>query len=173
MLRLAIVALCCTSSLPTFADEKRDSPEDSYRAWTFAVDASAAASLLGSYYSQGDTSKRLASAGTVVFLAGTPLLHLAHHRPWSAAGSLAMRVVLPLAGVGLAKAMVPCGALDEGACADRRHASDAIGIGVGVAVAMLIDSALLARGDEPAEPSIVPTVQASHDTIALGLAGRF
>src|SRR6476661_6653301 len=113
MLRLAVVALCCTSSLPAFADEKPDPPEDSYRAWTFTVDASAAGSLLGSYYSQGDTSKRLAGVCTVVFLVGSPLLHLAHHRPWTAAGSLAMRVVLPLAGVGLAKALVPCGALDE------------------------------------------------------------
>ncbi len=99
----------------------------------------------------------LAPSG-VVYVAGGPSIHLAHGRVGALAGSLALRVGLPLVGVGLGAATANCSAQQQ---SDDEDSGTACGLTgavygfiVGAGVAMVLDMAVLSW-----EPSTEPTTK--------------
>ena len=90
-------------------------------------------------------------AGIGVFLAGYslggPIVHLAHHRPLAALGSLALRVLAPSVGAltGYSIDRLTSGVSDDGS-----HEASAAGVGLvlGYITAVTIDAAAIARETE-------------------------
>jgi hypothetical protein len=118
----------------------------------------------------------LIGAAVVVYGLGGPVVHLANGHAGKAAGSLGLRLALPvvgaLAGLLLARATCQSGGEGDVPC-------DAIagvfGFFGGIAAAVAIDAAVLARG--PAEPATRSRLQAAFVPAGGGgtfvLGGRF
>jgi len=111
------------------------------------------------------------------YLGGAPLVHLAHHRPGRAAGSLALRVGLPILGglLGDKLGTQPgCSGINDGCSSSDRTERMLLGALGGMVAAMVIDTGFLAKGDEaPARPSWSPAIAARRDGVTLGLSGSF
>jgi hypothetical protein len=143
------------SDVPTPADAQATSTESSFKgaSWygyqTFAPDALALTVLLAA----GDQRDSAAAGWTMVglYLLGAPTVHALHRSPGAVAGSLALRVLMPLLGAGLGGA-IPCHQRtdsDEGC----DLGGTIIGFEVGLGVAVILDSALLAWDRAPAATS--------------------
>jgi hypothetical protein len=149
--------------------------EPSYRGQTAIVDGVA----LGLFFiaiSTNDEPVGYLSLGA--YVGGAPLVHLAHHRPGHAAGSLALRVGLPFVGGLLGEKLgeqTQCSGINDGTCASGgRYERMGLGIIGGMIAAMVIDTAVLAKGDEaPAPASWSPAIAARRDGITLGFSGSF
>jgi hypothetical protein len=113
-------------------------------------------------------------AGAVLYLGSGPVIHGAHGRGEALAGSLGLRLGAPVAG----------GALGNATCTDRTGSlacveETAIGILLGMGVAVAIDAALLAR--EPAPPRreaeravrLAPALTLTPGRASLSLGGIF
>jgi hypothetical protein len=141
--------------------------QQSYRLETVCVDGVAISLTTWALSSQNSSAGWLAAA---TYLAGGPIVHLAHDRPLRAAGSLGLRLALPIIG-GLIGSK-------QGHCSGDVCGSDQTGFGVftGVVAAAVVDSLWLAEGDGPPAPtraSWSPTMSAGPAGVALGLAGSF
>ena len=85
--------------------------------------------------------------GVVGYVIGAPIVHGVHGRWTTAAGSLGLRIALPLTG-----AMIGQAVLCEGSCkGDFAGIPLFIGGAVGVGTAIAIDAAVLAREDAPGD----------------------
>jgi hypothetical protein len=121
-------------------------PRDSYGGRTLLVDGIS----LG-------LSFLILPVGATAFLVGGPALHLAEGRPGAAAGSLALRLGLPLAGFLIGG--VSCHRSDEsvGFCGGALY-----GAAAGALAASLIDALLIARpslfAPRADAPSVVPSI---------------
>ncbi|TMQ06632.1 MAG: hypothetical protein E6J90_45680 [Deltaproteobacteria bacterium] len=144
---------------------------ESYRFQTAAIDAIALATALGTVRNPGAFGEF--ALGTYLF--GAPIIHLVHHRPGRALGSLAMRAGIPLAmGLLLASMHTNSCPADSTQCDDYGAFGLAlVGMIGGAVVASVLDTAYLAKGDEPPARSWGPTVAASRGGVALGVAGSF
>ena len=148
--------------------------EASYRAQTAGADAAALGLV---FVAAGTKSGGVSQLALGTYMFGAPLVHLAHHRPGRAAGSLALRVGLPILGgvIGAKTYHSSCRASDD-TCDDDEGPiiQAALGILGGMIAASVIDTAVLAKGDEaPARPGWSPTVRANHDGFSLGVTGSF
>jgi hypothetical protein len=146
--------------------------EPSYRGQTALVDAAAVGLMVlaGSTNNQG-----LADAGLGTYLLGAPIVHYAHHRPGRAAGSLALRVGLPVLGVIVGVKTHSCGGAGPDLCDEGPGAEAVVGLLAGMVAASVIDTAFLAKGDEAptTRPTWSPTIAARRDGVALGFAASF
>src|SRR5690349_19725294 len=68
-------------------------PEESYRFQTGALSGIALVSVIGT----GGNRDAIGTVALGTYLFGAPIIHLFHHRPGRALGSLAMRAGIPLA----------------------------------------------------------------------------
>lgn len=141
----------------------------SYQLQTLAVDGIAAATLLATAASANSrTAGSLGELALATYLLGAPVIHAIHGRPGRALGSAALRVGLPLITAELLVAAKGCSCDDDGD----------IGLillgGLGGALAAsIIDTAFLAKGDDPPRrwaPMVAPTAQGG---MTLGVGGAF
>jgi hypothetical protein len=144
--------------------------EAGYRFQTALADGAAVGLfMLGA----SSNSSGLADAGLGTYLLGAPIIHLSHNRPGRAAGSLALRLGLPIIGVMVGiKSHHSCPNNDI--CDEGPGAEAVVGLLGGVVAASVIDTAFLAKGDDaPARPSWSPSVTANQHGFGLGVAGAF
>ena len=145
-----------------------------YRAQTALADGVAVTLMFGSLVSrESSTETQLAELAGATFLVAAPVVHLAHGRPGRSAISLALRVSLPLVGIALGSGR-SC-AEDDDECWSQRNNAQLTGLLAGAVLAAVLDSALLAGGDDRPSPPprVVPTVGAPGGGLTLGLAGTF
>ena len=113
-------------------------------------------------FALGLDSDPLRIAAAAGFVAAGPAVHLWKQQPIHAAGSLGLRVALPLAGAA------------AGAAIDSERFGALEGAGVGAAAALLLDYALLSRRTIHESTRMwTPAVAAGAGGVALGVAGRF
>jgi hypothetical protein len=112
----------------------------------------------------GSGSAPVAGLGGVALVLGGPIVHGVHGRPGAFAGSLGLRVGLPLLGAAI-------GAGRGGGC-------DACGYGpegfvLGAAGAMLLDAVVLAHEEVPATPlstlRVAPSLGRERKSLALAM----
>ena len=146
--------------------------EPSYRSQTVIADGIAMGLLVIGVKTNNEAIGYL-SLGT--YAGGAPLVHLAHHRPGRAAASLGLRVGLPILGGILGDKLGNQHRCSGDVCdVDERGVLIALGLLGGMAGAMVIDTAFLAKGDEaPARPSWSPAVTANQHGFGLGVARAF
>ncbi len=157
---------------PPAADRGPDVPQLTKSRWygwqTLLTDAAAFASL--------DIDPAL---GVGVYALGGPIVHWSHGNTWRGFGSLAMRVGAPvLLGAAFARTCNPSGDEGDWGCLGAA----VIGVGLGVAGAIAVDAAVLARDRVPVESdtamslgsvSVTPTLAAGRDRASLMLQGTF
>lgn len=120
-----------------------------------------------------------------LYLAVSPVIHLCHRRVGVAAADLGLRVSAPLVGGGIGLAVgtlaVPdrCGGVDCLYVGDSMFIGMAWGAGAGVAIAVAIDSLLLAR-EKVAVPNasrrgvmVTPLLKRIDGGATVGIAGLF
>lgn len=137
-----------------------------------AVILAVAAVEAGNY--QATSTLGRTAYGTYVL--GGPIIHLLHHRPGRAAISFAMRAGLPI-GLGLLSGasggQSSCSASTDCGPEWGPFLRFAGGFLVGALTASIVDSAVLARGDDPPARSVSPMVAPSRGGFTLGVAGAF
>jgi hypothetical protein len=173
MLRtVSVIALLCVLSLPARADDTSpDQPVESYRLQTGIVDGIALSMLLLRSQNSGPNWDTLIPLG-LTLAAVPPLIHAYHGRGWHAVESVGLRLAIPVLGAVLAKGQ-DCGPYDD-SCYSHQEFREAWGFGIGLGVAMLADTLLLAGGDDRARRVVTPTVVTNKDGgMTFGLAGRF
>ena len=106
-------------------------------------------------------SEELLIATLALYGLGGPIVHAAHGHRGRAVGSLVLRAGLPIIG-GYALAEVSEDGLE----------GFLIGFAVGMGTAMIIDSAVLARGT-PAKRRVAPTVTPLAGGASVGVTGSF
>jgi hypothetical protein len=102
------------------------------------------------------------------YLLAAPIVHVAHGNPGRAVASLGLRVGLPVAFFGV-------GALVED-CQGREFcglASLVIGVPLGMATAIALDAAVLARDTVERPLAILPTLTVGSGSASPGLGGTF
>ncbi len=183
----AIVTLVLVS--PSWADESGAARAGASFGWEVAaVDASAIAlGAVGGLLTSRTTGLAVLPAlGGAAYFAGGPLVHVAHHDPRGAWGSLAWRILAPVAlggaAAGVAALATPDGPTDL--CSSRTVCAAALvgaaGFGAGMMVAMVHDWAT-AREPAPARSAATassgtprvawtPLVAAGPHGATLGLA---
>ena len=148
--------LATLAPVPPAYEAKATETSHWYGGQILAVDGAA----LGGGFAVG-----LASPGTgaALFLGGYvfggPIVHLAHRRPLAALGSLALRVAAPTLGAmtGWSIVKVSSGGSNEGLWNDAGAGVLAgLGVVLGYAAAIAIDSAAIAREDVAAPPAAAP-----------------
>jgi len=102
------------------------------------------------------------------YLLGAPVVHLAHGNPGRAAASLGLRVALPIAFFGVGTVIEDCHGQDF--CG---LGSMVIGVPLGMATAIALDAALLARDTVKRPLALVPTAAFGPNSASLGLSGSF
>ena len=130
---------------------------------TFSADATAVALLLVAAEKNWDAG---AIGAVGVYVLGAPLVHAAHRRPEAAVGSLAMRVLLPLLGSALGGASADCSmrVVNDENC---DFGGKVMGLVVGTAAAVIIDSAALAWERKAPPPPGLSTTRAPSSPIGL------
>jgi hypothetical protein len=129
----------------------------------------------GAYY-DGDGATALGLAGLGGYLFGSPVVHALHGHTGRAAGSLAMRVGVPLALYGITWAVEdhPDCSNDGGWFCGLDAALMPIFVGaLGAGAVMIADDFGLAYDQKPVGPSWTPTVSAGHGGMTFGIAGTF
>jgi hypothetical protein len=177
--RTVLLVTCAVPIASSHAAEPELAASGSYGGENALADTAALA-LLGTSSALGDDHGDLARATLEIsvgtYLLGSPVIHLLHGRPGEAFGSLALRVVVPgvlgLAGAGVFYGLdsgreEPIGSLVVGG---------AIGAGIGMVTAAIIDDSLLTRvSHSDAPPAWTPTVgpESSSGGLGLGVAGTW
>jgi hypothetical protein len=138
--------------------------------------ASAAVALLAVLADDELASPILGFASIGGYVAGGPMMHVRHHAPGRALGSVALRVGLPL--LGLAPALA-CSGRERDGCGEAIGAV-LIGLPLGIGAAIAIDAAVLAREDVPVYDEharihfgISPLVTRTSTGVAMNVAGAF
>lgn len=163
-----------TPPLPPAPQEPVVAP---YYGLTLAADGVAlvtAMAALGGGDSESRSRLFQIAAGTYVF--GGPLIHLVHRRPGRAAISLAMRAGLPIGG-----ALLLSSSHHNSCPSDSTSCDDfggffpfLVGFVGGILTASIVDSAVLARGDDPPARSWGPTVAPGRGGgFTFGVGGAF
>jgi hypothetical protein len=134
-----------------------------------AVDAGAFTTIIAGVQS-GSSGFALLSLG--IYTVGSPIVHMVHDNGGRAAGSLALRLGLPVLG-----GMIGVGAADcsdsGGECWDEVGGLVLGGL-AGITAAVVIDDFVLAREVRPAPRSWSPTVAPTPGGgMSLGVAGTF
>lgn len=176
--------VACAESNPTDAVEPR-LPSAGYWYQIVAVDGASAAMMFSMRFAEGpggaDTtlSDALFVGGLAGGMLGAPAVHVAHGRPLRALGSLALHVLLPVLGPGIALGATDCG----DALCDGFGAAMSGGWFAGMAVASAIDAGLTAYSfrsanaesvaSPPPAPRLGPTVGFNGQAGFAGLAGTF
>lgn len=152
---------------------------------TLAADAVPASLFLATIPVHEDQEYAFWVLGSVGFLSGGPIVHLANRQPLTALGSFGIRLVFPVIGIA-------SGATDfnDEACGSQPDNSDAgdrcadgmvLGGLVGAAIASTIDATLLATerqrhrrdGMEAREATLVPSLQVRSGGARLSLRATF
>lgn len=180
-------------------------PAGGWYGWqTFIADAVDAVALVAiGTQTSGATTTALAPFTYFVFLAGGPVVHLAHGQPNAAGISAAVRIVFPLLGGLIGSAIPQCqppppspnsflgNSLDGLDCLGPQLQGFAYGAAVGMGVAAVFDDAVVAwnRPDgrlprspppTPRPPSVdwIPTAMMTYDAQhraipTIGVVGSF
>lgn len=122
---------------------------------------------------RGNTLALVPAAG---FVLGGPTIHLVHHEPWRALGSLGLRAGLPVIGGAMGIGVFATCPPPEGDYGSCGLGELVVGTALGIVAASLIDGGALAR--ESAKPrglalSISPFISADGTTRELRLRGEF
>jgi hypothetical protein len=159
-----------------------DSAPDHHRAWLLAADALAAVVMAspallhtreGGYWSGQDAQVGLLSTGIALYCVGGPIVHLAYGHVGAAAGSLALRVGLPLGG-GLAGGLIGAAGSSGDEPFTPIFAGALIGGVTGMLAASIVDSAWLVPDEAPRPVAPwTPVVSAWRGGAGLGLAGTW
>jgi hypothetical protein len=151
------------------------------------VDAGSIATMIGGGFARGPASGPIEILGAAGALLGSPLIHLGHEHLGKAGASLALRVLLPTAGmftgllIGMAAApQNPNGDLGTGiARADVALFGGVVGAMSGGLAAIVIDDGVLAREDvRPApppdsRPTFEPRISSVRGGATVGVGGTF
>jgi len=135
---------------------------ESYRLATVSTDIIAG---LATVLAVGDP-KNVGPVAAGAYAFGAPIMHLLHHRPGRALGSLALRAI----PFGIAYLV-----LDGGHNGYEVLVPQFVGVLGSAITVSIVDSAVLAKGDEPPPParSWTPTVAPTHSGLTFGLRGSF
>jgi hypothetical protein len=167
-MRSSLVGLCTLAASASFAPRTAfGQTHDAERFYGGAVIINDASSV-----ALGLFARRVAPPLLVVpaalFVVGPPVIHLAHGERRSAVVSAALRVTLPVVGLGvghLADRSEPEG--------DRPRVGLLVGLGAGIVTASVLDVALLAWTIPKPAPAIAPTVAWTPERWTVGLGGAF
>lgn len=126
---------------------------------------------------EDDFAGRLALVGVAVYGLGAPVIHLKHHKPWHALGSLGLRGSLPFAVAFFTESSASCPPpnQDYGSCGQGDLIGGAL---TGAVLAIVIDTIVLsweARREEApttARLGLVPVVS-TEGRRELRLVGAF
>jgi hypothetical protein len=119
----------------------------------------------------------VAVVGEATYVLGGPIVHVTHGRWGAAAGSLALRVGLPVAFALLGHELDRCSPNDDSDLCGVT--GPALGAVLGIGAAMALDSAVLAREElrTSIPPSITmrlsPVIAIDSKRAFLGVAGSF
>jgi hypothetical protein len=156
---LAVMLLVTVAggALPARAETKPAEPRSWYGYQTFAADATAIALA----YVAAETESDAAAVSAIgLYLVGAPTVHALHRRPLATAGSLGLRIGLPLLFSGLGGASADCSmpvVNDEGC----DFGGNVMGLVVGMAMAVVLDSVAVAW-ERKATPAPVLDRPAAH-----------
>jgi hypothetical protein len=119
------------------------------------------------------------SLGALTYILGGPIVHGFHDEGGRMGVSLALRLGLPIllayGGASLAQANSRCRA-DDDDCDGGALGGALLGFGLGVATAMVIDTAVIARPIEvrrPPSATWAPQIAVTPQRVGLGVIGRF
>lgn len=147
--------------------ERRDTTN--WYGWqTLLTDGAALMFLLALGASDRGAEDTFASASVGTYLLGGPVVHAAHGNWGRAAGSLGLRAGAPVVGVALGLELEDCHGEDF--CGFR---GALIGGSIGLAAAVAIDSAALARETVRETPPIVPAMGTGKNGTWFGVSGKF
>jgi hypothetical protein len=143
-----------------------------YRWQIAAVDAAGLALVL----SHSETG---VSLGALTYILGGPIVHGLHDQGGRMGVSLALRLGLPIllayGGASLAQLNNRCSP-DDDDCDSGALGGALLGFGLGVATAMVIDTAVIARPIEVRNPpgaTWAPQIAVTSHRVGLGVIGRF
>jgi hypothetical protein len=111
------------------------------------------------------------------YVLGGPIVHASHGRWGAAAGSLALRVGLPVTFALIGHELDQCKASDDSDVCGA--GGPALGLVLGIGAAIAVDSAVLAREEVRAPPEaastlrLTPIVAIDSKRAFLGVAGEF
>jgi hypothetical protein len=181
-------ALAAPRRQPERATERAENPGRRWYGWQIIfTDAAAIASLSAAGKDSG-----WGDLAVALYLAGGPAVHFAHGNGTKALGSFGIRVLVPVggAGVGAAVGAIAGGNNDCGGgfCFPPALVGAAVGFGVGLIAASIVDIAALAYDNPPAAESAassapfrlhltpiasLPRDASGHIAPGLGLAASF
>ena len=176
-MRTAVVLIACTvtaaaahadppSLTPVVSEPIASAGTESYALQTLSTDGAALALIAA-----GHSSGPVIALGVATYAVGAPLVHGYHHQSGHAAGSLALRLGLPLLGALVGAAAASHDSPDS----DGQVAAPAFGVMCGAIAASLVDAAFLARQPVRAkEPRWAPAVGTTRQGgLTAGIAGHF
>lgn len=167
------VALPPAAPPPVVADEP-ETERRGYGGQTLLVDGvSLGLILLASDESSGGA---LAAVGGLGYLLGPPFVHAAHGHAGKTFASFGLRVALPLAG-----GFVGCAAEGDSSGEYGCLGGAAVGLGLGIIGAIILDAAVIANEDVPRETPrrpearlrLFPRLTLTGQRGELGVLGRF
>jgi len=138
-----------------------------YGGYTLLTDGFSLASAIAGALAEPDGGPFFLIAGSG-YLFGGPIVHLVHGNPGRAAASLGLRVALPIAFVGVSAALDDCHGRES--CG---LGSLVIGVPLGMAAAIALDAAALARDHEKRPLALVPTASLGRNSALVGVGGSF
>jgi hypothetical protein len=138
-----------------------------YGGYTLGVDG---ASLLVFLVAGSSDSAGLGTLGVAGYVFGGPIVHAVHGNGGRALGSLGLRIGLPLVGAAVGASSESDCDSDAGFCLGQA----ALGFGMGMLGAMLIDAIAIARDTVPREsPATEIGLTLARDQAMLVASGRF
>ncbi len=152
-------------------------PSDWYGWQIIVADTTAISIVLIGAGQEGDARIGLIGAGVGAYLVGGPFVHVANGEEDSSAGSAGLRMGAPVAGFYLGGFM-GSGSGGEGQLG-ATLAGALIGFTAGVATAMTVDAAFIAKKDaeidrpDDAKFSVAPSVALTPKGASTGLSGTF
>ncbi len=160
---------------PPIAPETQPLPPDfteSYRSQVFGCDAIAMGLVVLAAINAGNDGRSTNTAsllelGLATYLIGGPLVHLLHDRPGTAAGSLGLRVGAPIL-LGFAFGMLGNSGGD-----DSGEGAAILGALIGTITALVIDSAVLAKGDDRPTRAHLTAMPIRGGGVSFGVASTF
>jgi hypothetical protein len=159
MLRAALIMVVSGSSIAHAQPAEIEPGSASYAPFVVGTDGIALGLLAGAYATNESRVEPVFETAAVwTFRLGAPIVHLIEGRPMRAAGSLALRLVLPFVG----------GYLDG-----QLEGHSGFGAGLGAIAAAVLDAALAGHDDRPIARGVLPTLTADRERIGVGLVGRF
>jgi hypothetical protein len=136
--RTGVAVLIVLVSTATAVADNRDEPKsDRYAEQIIATDVAAIGLAVGGHEAGQEA---LRDVGMGIGVAGAPLIHLANGNYRGAAGSLALRITLPLAAAVLGDELAP-----DDTATGRIKTGHVLGMAVGLMAVSVIDATTLAK----------------------------